>query len=107
MDLNLYVLCGRLATKPELREFESGTRLLRILLTVRRSDPTPRVDVIPVTWWRDDDNAALFDDLADLEPGRRIWVTGEIQRRFWQGQDGRRSQIECLANAINTRPIGD
>ena len=30
MDLNLVVLCGRLATDPELRVFESGTRLIRL-----------------------------------------------------------------------------
>ena len=28
MDLNLVVLCGRLATEPELRVFDSGTRLI-------------------------------------------------------------------------------
>ena len=35
MDLNLVVLCGRFASPGELRVFESGTRLLRLLITVR------------------------------------------------------------------------
>jgi hypothetical protein len=37
MDLNLVVLCGRLASPGELRVFESGTRLLRLLITVRNA----------------------------------------------------------------------
>jgi single-stranded DNA-binding protein len=39
MDLNLVVLCGRLAVEPELRTFESGTRLMRLLVTVRSDWP--------------------------------------------------------------------
>ena len=37
MDLNLVVLCGRFASPGELRVFESSTRLLRLLITVRNA----------------------------------------------------------------------
>ena len=51
MDLNLIVLCGRLAVPPEIKVFESGTRLIRYLVTVRSEAPRRRVDVIPVSMW--------------------------------------------------------
>ena len=40
MDLNLVVLCGRLASPGQLRVFESDTRLLRLLITVRNAHYT-------------------------------------------------------------------
>ena len=40
MDLNLVVVCGRLASPGELRVFESGTRLLRLLIAVRNAQYT-------------------------------------------------------------------
>lgn len=39
-DPNRVVLCGRLASLGELRVCESGTRLLRLLLTVRNAHHT-------------------------------------------------------------------
>lgn len=102
MDLNLIVLCGRLATAPELRAFDSGSRLLRFLVIVKAEAPRRRVDVIPVTLWDPPDE--LVDDPG--EPGMRLWVTGAVQRRFWQTADGRRSRLEIVAQAI-TRAQSD
>ncbi len=51
MDLNLIVLCGRLAVDGELRVFDSGTRLIRYLVTTNVDYPRRRLDVIPVTLW--------------------------------------------------------
>ena len=93
MDLNLVVLCGRLASPGELREFESGTRLLRLLISLRTEEPTRRVDVVPVTLWDPE------EDLVEAvrERGIRIWAVGAVQRRFWEGSDGRSSRIEIVA----------
>ena len=92
MDLNLVVLCGRLASPGELREFESGTRLLRLLISLRTEEPTRRVDVVPVTLW--DPGEDLVE--AVKERGIRIWAAGAVQRRFWEGF-GRSSRIEIVA----------
>lgn len=100
MDLNLVVLCGRLATAPELRVFDSGTRLLRLLVTVRSEEPRSRIDVIPVTIWDPDDRLLA----ESLEPGARLWVAGAVQRRFWEGMDHRRSMIEVVASQVTLRP---
>ena len=97
MDLNLVVLAGRLAATPEVRTFDHGTTLVRYLVTTRSETPRRRIDVVPVVLWDPDE-----DSPTDLEPGRRVWVAGSIQRRFWDGGDGRRSRIEVVAHHVQT-----
>lgn len=99
MDLNLVVVSGRLAAPPEVRQFESGARLARYLVTVRSEEPTRRVDVLPVTMW--DPSDALLD--AQPAPGARVWVVGSVQRRFWSGEEGRRSRLELIADQVCIR----
>ena len=99
MDLNLIVLCGRLATDPEIRVFDSGTRLVRYLITVRADHPRKRVDVIPVTLWDPSDELVA-------EPGKkgdRMWVCGAVQRRYRESPDGRRSRIEVVAEQVTLK----
>lgn len=103
MDLNLVVLCGRLAIEPELKEFGSGSRLVRLLVTVRSDEPRRRVDVVPVTLWDPPDE--LLEDMP--EKGRRIWVCGSVQRRFWESPDGRRSRLEVVAEQVHLKDVED
>lgn len=103
MDLNLVVLCGRLAVEPEVKSFGTGTRLVRFLVTVRSDEPRRRVDVVPVTLWDPPDE--LVDDLA--EKGRRVWVCGSVQRRFWESPDGRRSRLEVVAEQVHLADVED
>jgi single-strand DNA-binding protein len=103
MDLNLVVLGGRLAAPSEIRQFENGARLGRYLVTVRSEQPARRVDVIPVTLWDPPD--WIVD--AEPGPGRRLWVAGAVQRRFWAGAEGRRSRLEVVAEYITLRPEGE
>ena len=99
MDLNLVVLAGRLAAPPEIRQFESGSRLVRYLVTARSESPSHRVDVVPVTLWDP------TDDLIDADPhvGSRLWVAGSVQRRFWSASEGRRSRLEIVADQVCPR----
>ena len=101
MDQNLVVLAGTLATAPELREFDSGARLLRLLVTVRSDEPRKRVDVLPVTLWNPP--ASLLDE--KLERGRRVCVSGAAQRRFWEAKEGRRNRVEIVAEHVTARPV--
>lgn len=103
MDLNLVVLCGRLSTAPELRVFDSGAQLLRLLVVTRLEEPRKRVDVVPVTLWNPPPE--LLADLPDAED--RVWVTGSIRRRYWEGPDGRRSRLEVVADHVTPRPADD
>ncbi len=103
MDLNLMVLCGRLAVDGELRVFDSGARLIRYLVTARVDHPRKRVDVIPVTFW---DPPEELTDAPGLK-GERIWVCGSVQRRFWESPDGRRSRIEVVAEQIKLHDLDE
>lgn len=97
MDLNLTVLCGRLATDAEVRVFDSGARLIRYLVILRVDHPRKRTDVIPVTLWDPD------EELAETpgKKGDRVWVCGSVQRRYWESPDGRRSRVEVVAEQVN------
>lgn len=103
MDLNLMVLCGRIATEPEIRVFDSGTRLIRYLITVRSEAPRKRVDVVPVTLW--DPTDEQVGEPGDR--GQRIWVCGSVQRRFWESSDGRRSRLEVVAEQVKIDDLED
>jgi len=107
LDLNLAVISGRLAAPVEVRQFDSGIQMLRILVTTRTqtddgaqdgTNPRQRVDVLPVALWEPPEG------LADsLEVGDRVWVAGTIQRRFWSDPQGRRSRLEVVATQITKR----
>ncbi len=98
MDLNVVVLHGRLATAPEVRELESGVRMIRYLVTTRAEEPRRRVDVLPVTLWEPSADLAARPG----EVGDRVWIAGSVQRRFWASPDGRKSGIEIVAHAVQT-----
>lgn len=99
MDINLAVLAGRLAAPAEHRIFESGAEYLRLLVTIRTAEPRQRVDVIPVTLW--DPSPELVAECRAA--GRRVWVAGAVQRRFWAGEEGRRSRLELIARHVELR----
>jgi len=100
MEMNLVVVAGKLAAPSELREFESGSRLLRSLVTVRSDSPRRRVDVLPVTLW----DPPLDHEVIDAAVGERVWVVGSVQRRFWSSDEGRRSRLELIAHHMQLRP---
>ena len=99
MDINLVLILGRLVDKPEYREHESGLRTARLLVAVSTERPRRRLDVIPVTVHDPD------DDVLALERGDKVWVSGSIQRRFWDGVDGRRSRLEVVADQVVARDL--
>jgi len=98
MDLNLVVLAGRLAATPEVRVFESGSTLVRYLVTTRSEEPRRRIDVVPAVLWD------AGDDATNFERGDRIWIAGSIQRRFWSDDRSRRSRIEVVAHHVQRPP---
>jgi single-stranded DNA-binding protein len=100
MDLNLAVIAGTLAAPPEIRSFESGALLARYLVTVRSTEPRRRVDTVPVVEWSPADPKAI----EDLDRGDRIWIVASVQRRFWDGTEGRRSRLEIVAHHVQPYP---
>lgn len=96
MDYNVVVLAGKLTAPPELREFGSGSRLVRSLITVRTDAPRRRVDVIPVTLWDPDPG----HNILTAEAGESVWAAGKVQRRFWSSPEGRLSRLEVVADHV-------
>ncbi len=103
MDHNIVVLVGRLAAEPDVRELQSGTRLIRYLVTMRLEYPRRRVDVVPVTLWDPPDSLVAQKPPA----GQRVWVSGWVQRRFWEVEGARRSRIEVVASTVCLRDEPD
>ena len=103
MDLNLVVIAGRLAAEPELRTFDSGATLLRLLVVVRSEEPRQRIDVIPVVLW----NPEPDNELITGNPirGRSVYVAGAVQRRFWSAGSGRESRVEIVALDATLKPL--
>ncbi len=103
MDLNLIVIAGRVAAQPECRSFDSGSTMIRLLVTVRSNSPRRRVDVVPVSQWDPP------DDVTDgsITVGTSVMIIGSVQRRFWSATDGRRSRLEVVAHDIVVRPEGE
>ncbi len=103
MDINLIVLAGTLAADPELRTFDSGSTLLRYLVTVRTDRPRRRVDVLPVTLW--DPRPEHLEHRP--QRGQHVFVVGSAQRRFWSASDGKTSRIEIIALDVSVREAGE
>lgn len=101
VDLNMVVLTGTLAVTPEMNRFDSGSRRIDYLVTVRTlKGGRMRSDTISVKYW--DPPARMVR--KKLERGDRICVAGMVQRRFWSAYDGKRSRVEVVASQVVYRP---
>lgn len=93
---NDVAISGHLAASPELKTFDSGSRMIRFLVTIQQEHPR-RVDVIPVSIW--DPTNEMWENPG--EKGDQFHCTGTAQRRFWESPDGRRSRVEIVADTID------
>lgn len=95
-DLNLVVMCGTLTVDAEVRTFDTGAVQARYLVAMNVDHPKRRLDVIPVTLWNPP------DEIYDNPPrkGDRIWLTGSVQRRYFEAAEGRRSGMEIIADQV-------
>lgn len=102
MDFNLVVLQGRLAAPPEVFEADGGVIVARNLVLVRSEHPDRRLDVIPVSLCGPPSSMLEHPPTA----GARVWVAGTLQRRFFDGEEGRHSRIEVIARRLDMSPDG-
>ena len=102
LNLNKVVLAGRMTADPELKQTANGVSVLTFTIAVNRSyvskgsDQGERqADFITVVAWR---NTAEFISKY-FRKGSAICVTGSIQTRNWQDQQGqRRYATEVVAD---------
>ena len=102
LNLNKVVLAGRITADPELKQTASGVSVLSFTIAVNRSYVSKaneqgerQADFITVVAWR---NTAEFISKY-FRKGSAICVTGSIQTRSWQDQQGqRRYATEIVAD---------
>ena len=98
--MNTIQLIGRLTRDPELRYTNSGmpTTTLRLAVSRRKKDGEDQgaVYVDVVTFSKQAEAVA-----EHLSKGRRVAVTGRLEYREWQGQDGSpHSKHEVVADQV-------
>ena len=103
LNLNKVILCGRLTADPELKQTQSGIAVVSFTLAVNRryqsktadGAQAQQADFINVVAWR---QTAEFISKY-FRKGSAICVTGSIQTRNWQDQQGnRRYATEVVAD---------
>ncbi len=99
--LNSVVLIGNLTRDPELRYTPGGLPVATLRLAVNRNFTNQQgeieTDYFNVIVWRNQaEKCAEY-----LSKGRQIAVTGRLQSRSWEGNDGqKRSTIEIVADRV-------
>ena len=93
LNLNKVVLAGRITADPELKQTPSGVSVLRFTLAVNRrftsknsEQSEQQTDFISMVAWR---QTAEFISKY-FKKGSAICVTGSIQTRTWQDQQGQK-----------------
>lgn len=95
LNLNKVILCGRLTADPELKQTGSGIAVVTFTLAVNRrfaksndnaNAAQPQADFISVVAWRE---RAEFISRY-FRKGSALCVTGSIQTRSWQDQQGQK-----------------
>ena len=94
LNLNKVVLCGRLTADPELKQTQNGVAVVTFTLAVNRrfqsrtgdAAQAQQADFITLVAWR---QTAEFISKF-FKKGSALCVTGSIQSRSWQDQQGQR-----------------
>lgn len=103
LNLNKVILCGRLTADPELKQTASGIAVVSFTLAVNRryqsksadGAQAQQADFISVVAWR---QTAEFISRY-FKKGSALCVTGSIQTRSWQDQQGqKRYATEVVAD---------
>ncbi len=94
--MNKVFLIGNLTKDPELTQTNSGIKFCRFTLAVSRNyskDGKRETDFLPVVVWRTQaENCARY-----LKKGSRAAISGSIQMRSYDAQDGTRRNIAEIA----------
>ena len=97
LNLNKVVLCGRMTADPELKQTASGIAVVSFTLAVNRryqskageNAQAQQADFISIVAWR---QTAEFISRY-FRKGSAICITGSIQTRSWQDQQGQKRYV--------------
>ena len=97
--MNTVNLIGRLTKDPELRNTQSGTAVCSFTIAVNRqfkSEGQPEADFINCVVWKKG-----AEHLANYQKkGNQIGVTGRIQTRIYDGDNGKVFVTEVVAENV-------
>lgn len=96
--MNRATIIGNLTKDPELRTTSSGVSVCTFTVAVNRNfGERKEVDYLPVVTWRGlAENCAKF-----LGKGRKVGVSGRIQTRSYEGNNGERRYVtEIVADDV-------
>jgi single-strand DNA-binding protein len=103
-NINTVVITGNLTRDPELRSLPSGTSVckMRVAVNSRRKDSSSgewvdKPNYFDVTvWGAQGENCANY-----LSKGRPVAVSGRLEWREWEAQDGgKRQAVEIIADSV-------
>lgn len=108
-DVNDVVLEGRLSADPDVKDLESGSRLVLLRVVARRPDGA-RVDSLPVVVGPPPERgrrrsagqatSRVVARAARLVEGDRVRVTGFLQRHFWNAAGTRLTRLQIVAEDL-------
>lgn len=94
--MNKVILIGNLTKDPELSTTTNGVTFCKFTLAVSRNyskDGKRETDFLPIVAWRSlADNCARY-----LKKGSRAAISGSIQTRNYEAQDGTRRYVTEIA----------
>ena len=99
--MNKVMLIGNLVKDPELTTTNNGVSLCKFTLAVQRrfagNDGERDADFLPIIVWRGQaDNCYKY-----LKKGSKAAISGSIQTRSYEGQDGTRRYVtEIIADEV-------
>ena len=91
-------LTGRVTSEGELVEMPSGEALIRFRIVVPRHKPTTKttVDTIDCVSFK----PAIHRNVAKLEIGDIVTLTGTVRRRFWKAGPSVASRVEIEVQTV-------
>src|SRR3989440_7680555 len=101
--MNTVTVVGNLTRDPELRYTPTGQAVVKFSVAVNRfytnrnGEKVEQTDFFTVNAWR-----SLAENVAEsLKSGARVLVTGRIQSRTWETEDGaKRTAVEIEAEEV-------
>ncbi len=104
LNLNKVILCGRLTADPELKQTPSGVAVVSFTIAVNRRYQSKGADGAPAQQQADFISVVAWRERAEFiaryfRKGSAICITGSIQTRTWQDQQGqKRYATEVVAD---------
>jgi single-strand DNA-binding protein len=92
--VNVVVLAGRVADRPEIKSMPSGDEVARFRLQVPEAGR--RVLPLPISAW----DRTARRGCEDLAKGDEVLVRGHLVRRFFRDGGGGRSVTEVVATEV-------